>query len=170
LLVTVRVEFTVPAACGLNVIVYETLCPAAMVTGNVSPPTLKAELLVLAAVTVTLAPLAVSLPVPELLSPTVTLPRLRVAGEALSVPTAAVPVPDKDTVNRGFEALEVTVTFPLAVPVVLGANFTVKVTLCPAPRVKEELMPLSVNPVPLMDTLETETLEPPLFVMVPESD
>ena len=125
MLVTVSVAFAVPVACGLKVIVYETLCPAAIVTGKVSPPTLNTELLVLAAVTVTFAPVAVNLPVPELLFPTVTLPRLRVAGEALKVPTAAVPVPDKEIVNVGFEALEVTVTFPLAVPEVVGANFTV---------------------------------------------
>ncbi len=119
---------------------------------------------------VTFAPLAVSLPVAELLLPTVTLPRLRVAGETLRVPTAVVPVPESGMVNVGFEAFEVTVTFPLADPALVGANLTVKVVLCPAPRVKEELMPLKVNPVPLIATLETETLDPPLFVIVPDRD
>ena len=60
LLVTVRVPLAVPDVVGLNVIVNETLLPAAIVTGSDSPPILNTELLVVAAVTVTLAPLAVN--------------------------------------------------------------------------------------------------------------
>lgn len=125
---------------------------------------------VVAAVTVTLAPLAVSLTVDEVLLPTVTLPRLRGAGEMLRVPTAAAPVPERGTVSMGFDALEVTVTVPLALPVDGGANLTVKVVLWPALNVKEVLMPLRANPVPLMETFETDTLDPPVLVMVPERD
>jgi len=36
--------------------------------------------------------------------------------------------------------------------------------------VNEELMPLRVNPVPLLATFETETLVPPVFVIVPVRD
>ena len=73
-------------------------------------------------------------------------------------------------VSVGFEAFDVTVTLPVAAPVVVGANFTVNVVLCPAVKVKEELIPLRVNPVPLIATFETDTLDPPVFVIVPERD
>lgn len=122
----------------------------------------------LAAVTVTFAPLAVSVPDPDPLFPTATLPRFRVDGEIVSVPTAAAPVPDKEIVNAGFDAFEVTVTVPLAVPVTVGAKVTVNPVLCPGARVNEEPMPLRMNPVPLIVTFETETLVPPVFVIVPD--
>ena len=141
-----------------------------MVTGSESPPTLKTELFVLAAVTVTFAPLAVSVPDPDPLFPTATLPRFKVEGEIVSVPTAAAPVPDRETVSFGFEAFDVMVTVPLAVPVRVGANVTVNPVLCPAPRVNEELMPLRVKPAPLIVTFDTETLVPPVFVIVPDRD
>ena len=144
LLVTVRVPFAVPEVVGLNVIVNDTLVPAAMVTGSDSPPILKTELLVVAAVTVTLAPLAVNCPVAEPLFPTVTLPRFSVEGEMLSVPTADVPVPERETVRVGFEALDEIVTLPFAIPVVAGANLTVNVVLCPAFNVSGVVIPLSV--------------------------
>jgi len=37
-------------------------------------------------------------------------------------------------------------------------------------RVKDELMPLSVKPAPLILTFDTETLVPPVFVIVPARD
>lgn len=70
LLVTVRVAFTVPVTCGLNVIVYGTLWPAAIVTGRLRPPMVNTELFVVAAVTITFATLAVRLPEALLLLPT----------------------------------------------------------------------------------------------------
>ena len=42
--------------------------------------------------------------------------------------------------------------------------------LWPALSVKDVLMPLSVNPAPVMVTFETETLVPPVFVIVPDRD
>ena len=42
--------------------------------------------------------------------------------------------------------------------------------LWPALSVKDVLMPLSVKPAPVMVTFETETLVPPVFVIVPERD
>jgi hypothetical protein len=79
-------------------------------------------------------------------------------------------VPFREMVSVGLEAFDVTVTVPLAVPVEVGANLTEYVALCPAVRVKEELIPLRVNPAPLMVTFETETLVPPVFVIVPDKD
>ena len=51
-----------PLACGANVSVKGTLCPAAIVRGNVIPLNANSELLELAEETVTLAPLALSAP------------------------------------------------------------------------------------------------------------
>jgi hypothetical protein len=92
---------------GLKVMVKGTLWPAGMVTGSDSPPTLNTELLLLAAVTVTLAPLAVIVPDAVPLWPTTTLPRARVAGLAPSVPAVAVvPTPESGSVTVEFEAVE----------------------------------------------------------------
>ena len=87
---------------------------------------------VLAPVTVTLAPLAVNNPDELPLVPTTTLPRSMVVGVTASCPTATVPVPDKGMVRVGFEALDVMVSLPLALPADDGANETLKLVLCPA--------------------------------------
>src|SRR5208337_1309176 len=62
LLVKVSVALAASVVSGLKVTVKGTLWPAGMVTGSDSPPTLNTESFVLAAVTVTLAPLALKLP------------------------------------------------------------------------------------------------------------
>ncbi len=86
------------------------------------------ELFVLAPVTVTLAPLALTVPVAVPLDPTVTFPSGSVPGETLSCPTALVtPLPDTGIVKPGFVAVEVTVRFPLADPAEVGAKETVNV-------------------------------------------
>jgi hypothetical protein len=82
LLVKVSVALTAPATWGLKVTVYGVLCPAGIVTGSDSPPTLKTELFDVAAVTVTFAPAAVRLPEALPLLPVTTLPRPKVVGEA----------------------------------------------------------------------------------------
>ena len=74
LLVKLSVEVAEPAACGENVTVKGTFSPAGMVTGNDRPLMLNAELLELAAVTVTASSVAERLPDPVPLLPTVTLP------------------------------------------------------------------------------------------------
>src|SRR5271165_2817568 len=127
LLVNVSEALAEPVVCGLKVTVKGALWPAGMVTGSDNPPTLNAELFVLAPVKVTLAPLAVILPDPLPLVPTTTLPRARLVGDTVSCPAAAVPVPDSAMVSVGFDASEVMVTVPLALLAVCGANVTVKV-------------------------------------------
>jgi hypothetical protein len=109
-------------------------------------------LFVLAAVTVTLAPLAATLPEAVPLAPATTLPRSSVAGFTVNCATAVVPVPDRGIVRVGIEASEVMVTFPLALPADCGANDTLKPTLWPAPNVTGAVMPLRLNPVPLIPT------------------
>jgi hypothetical protein len=105
------------------------------------------------------------------LLPTVTLPKLRLIGLEPSVPTGtAVPVPERPIVSDEFDAFEVMVTVPLAPPVVVGANFTLRDVLCPAVKVNGTAIPLRVNPVPLMAAWEIVTLALPVLVSVAERD
>jgi hypothetical protein len=127
LLVKVNVALTVAAAVGVNFTVKGTLCPAGIVTGSDKPLTVKTELFVLAALTVTLAPLALRLPDAVALSPTTTLPRGSVDGLTESCPwLTATPVPVSDSVVVPGVALLVKVSVAFAVPVADGLNCTVK--------------------------------------------
>ena len=125
----VRVPLAIPDAVGPNVTVNEVLLPAAIVVGRVRPVIVKLELFVLAPLTVTLAPLAVRVPVAEALLPTTTLPRLRPVGVTASCPAATAPDPERGIVNVGLAAVEVMVTVPLAAPDEVGAKDTLKLLL-----------------------------------------
>ena len=127
-----------------------TLCPAGIVTGSDNPLIVNAELFVLAAVTVTLAPLAFKLPEPVPVPPLTTLPMASVDGEILSCPTAAVPVPVSVAVDVDGWPLLVTVSVALADPTAVGLNVIVKGTLCPAAIVTGSESPLIVNAELLM--------------------
>ena len=83
--------------------------------------------------------------------PTVTLPKLRLVGLAPNVP-GATPVPDNGIVNVGFEALDVRVRLPLALPADDGVNDTLNVALCPAVSVTGVVIPVKLNPEPLIAT------------------
>jgi hypothetical protein len=170
LLVNVSVPLAAPVVRGLKVTVNEVLWPAGIVTGKERPPMLNTELLELAAVIVTFAPLAVKLPEALPLVPTTTLPRFKVVGLTVSCPTAALPVPESGIVRLGLEAFEVTVTLPLALPAEAGVNMTVKLALWPDVRVTGVEMPLKLNPVPLIATCEIVTLAPPVLVTVSNRD
>jgi hypothetical protein len=154
------------AIWGLKVTVNGALWPAGTVSGSERPPTLNTELLEVAAVTVTFAPLAVRLPEAVPLLPATTLPRFSVVGATVNFPTVVVPVPESGIVNAAFDAVEVIVTFPLTAPADCGVNETLRVALWSAVKVKGAVTPLKVNPVPLIAIAETVTLEPPEFVTV----
>lgn len=62
------------------------------------------------------------------LVPVCTLPKLTLAGLAVSDP-AATPVPESEMEREGFAALLVTVRLPLVAPLVCGAKATVKLVL-----------------------------------------
>lgn len=124
LLVNVRVAVAAPVVCGLNVAEKDTLWPEGMVTGKVSPPKLNVALFVPADVTVTLPPVAVKDPEADPLVPSTTLPIARVDGETPSCPAAALPVPESGMLSVGFDALELTVTVPVALAAELGLNLT----------------------------------------------
>jgi hypothetical protein len=85
----------------------------------------------------------------DLLLPTVTLPKLSEVGFAPSVP-GEIPVPVRGILRVELEALEMMFTLPLAPAAEVGVNVTVNVVLCPAPRVRGVVMPLRLNPLPLM--------------------
>ena len=83
--------------------------------------------------------------------PTVTLPKLRLAGLGESAP-AESPVPDRATLRVGFDAFDVTMTVPLALPDAVGVNVTLKVVFAPAASVIGVETGLKLKPVPLIVT------------------
>jgi hypothetical protein len=78
----------------------------------------------------------------DALLPTVTLPKLKLAGLAVSEP-GVTPVPVNPTVRGELEASDVMVTLPLTAPAAWGAKATVKVVLCELASVNGAVMPLS---------------------------
>jgi hypothetical protein len=70
----------------------------------------------------------------------------------------------------GLDPLEVTLMLPVAAPLVVGANSTVKEVLCPAFNVIGTVRPLRVKPLPLAVAAEMVRAVPPELVSVPESD
>jgi len=62
------------------------------------------------------------------LAATTTLPKLKLAGNAVSAP-GATPVPESGSVSEGLDAFELMVTVPLALPADCGANVTVNAML-----------------------------------------
>jgi len=86
-------------------------------------------------------------------------------GEAVKV-AGVTAVPLNEMARLGFEAFEVTVSVPGNVPADVGANFTVKVVLCPGVNVTGGVIPEMLNPVPDAPTAEIVALVPPVFVSV----
>ena len=105
----------------------------------------------------------------DCLLPTVTLPKLRLVGFDPSVP-GEIPVPANGMDRVGFDAVEVTVMLPLALAADCGANVTLKLVLWPAVSVTGAVIPLRLNPVPLIPTWEIVTLELPVLVIVSDRD
>jgi hypothetical protein len=101
------------------------------VTGNVSPLRVNAELLELVEESVTLPPLAVTLPLCVCVVPTVTFPKDMEPGVTPSVPLDVVPLPVRETMTVGSEALEVSVSDAFSVPETTGEKITVKFALLP---------------------------------------
>jgi len=83
--------------------------------------------------------------------PITTLPKSRLVGFALKAP-GATPVPDTLMVKLGFEASDVIVTVPLALPLAFGANVTVNVVLCDAPSDTGVDIPVMENAELLAET------------------
>jgi hypothetical protein len=116
--------------------------------GSEIPLTTNAVLFVLAPVTVTLAPVAFKFPDAVPLVPTTTSPTAIVLGETPSWPVVVVPVPDKATFSVGFEAFDVSVSVPVALPAAVGVKVTLMVAFVPGPSVSGAAIPLWVNALP----------------------
>ena len=95
--------------------------------------------------------------------PNWTFPKLALAGLAPSAPT---PCPDPVSCRLTVATLLVNATLPVTFPVACGANPTVKLELCPGPRLNGMLSPLTVNPAPAAVAPVIVTELPPEFVMV----
>lgn len=80
--------------------------------------------------------------------------------------TGAVPDPDSEIVVGELVALLVIVTLPERVPLVVGANATLKEVDCPAARVKGSARPVTLKAAPLALICARETLELPVLVRV----
>ena len=78
-----------------------------------------------------------------LLLPTCTLPKLRLVGLALIVPSEGA-VPVSETVSEGLEALLVMVSVPVGLPAVVGANTTLNDVLAPAAKVNGRVRPFTL--------------------------
>jgi len=97
---------------------------------------------------------------------------VEVLGDQLSATECAVllmPVPVTAITGAVFAALLTTVTVPLNVPMVFGANAMFMIADCPAATVAPLIPPVTLNPEPLMLTPEIVTLELPLLISVTAS-
>jgi hypothetical protein len=163
LLVNVIVAEAAPLAWGANLNVKGALWPTDRVTGKESPVNVNSGLLELTEEMVTLAPLAVIEPVWFCVLPTVTLPKLAVAGFTASCP-GVVPVADRDTLRLGMEPSAVSARLPLTAPPLDGVNVTLNVRLCPALSVVGTLRPLVEKPPPVTVAVAMCSGEPPELV------
>jgi hypothetical protein len=76
------------------------------------------------------------------------------------------PDPDSEIVAGELDALLVIETLPVTLPVVVGANVTVRIIFCPASSVSGGVTPLALKPAPETVTWEMVTLELPVFESV----
>jgi hypothetical protein len=95
--------------------------------------------------------------------PTVTFPKLKLAGFGVSWP-GVTPVPERPMFNGEPGASETIARVPFAAPPTVGEKVTVNVALCPAVRVVGRLGPVKLNPVPVAEAVEIVTVTVPVFV------
>ena len=129
-----RLAEAVPTALGANVTVKGTLWPAANVTGKERPAIVNAELLELAEDSVTLPPLAVTLPLCVWVLPIVMLPKFKAPGVTPSVPVVVVALPLRATVADESVAFDAMTRLAVSVPELVGAKVTDKFALAPGAR------------------------------------
>lgn len=156
-----------PLDCGVKVTVKFTLWPEGMVTGNANPVMENSELPTLTEDTVTLAPVALSVPVCVPLVPTVTFPTPMVAGLTLSCPGfgCVVPAPLNAMVRLGLEASLARARLPLALADV-GVKTTLKVVLCAGARINGRSKPVALKSLPVKFACVMVRLLPPVLVSV----
>ncbi len=94
-------------------------------------------------------PVLVSVTVCMALLPTVTLPKLRLAGLAVSCGVAATPVPLIAMVVGEAGALLTKDTPPLTPSALVAEKATLKLVFCPGVRVKGRVNPIVAKPFPV---------------------
>ena len=99
------------------------------------------------------------------LVPSCTFPKLKLLGLPVNVP-AVTAVPLSAMLREGFEAFEVIVTLPLALPADFGAKVTLNEVLWPGIKVTGVVMPEMLKPVPATVTCEIVAFSPPVFCTV----
>lgn len=168
--VAVMFPLAAPVVAGEKVTVNEVLCPVASVTGieglaklNPVPLTDTAEIVTL------VPPLLVRVSDWLLLVPTVTLPKLMLLGLGERAPWV-MPLPESGMPRLEFDALEVIVSVPFALPDAVGLNRMLNDAFWPLVKVIGNDNPLTVNPVPVRDELEMVTLSPPVLVREAAND
>jgi len=123
LLARVRFAEAVPETLGVNAAFALILCPAAMVTGSATPDRTNSELFNFAVEMVTGPFDAVNVRTSLAVTPTVTLPKLRLEGETLRVAAVVfTPVPDTLKISLGLVASLIRVIVPVIFPVTSGLN------------------------------------------------
>ena len=58
-------------------------------------------------------------------------------------------MPDNETLKLGFEASDTNPILPLTLPADVGAKFTPSVKLCPGFKVRGNVSPVTLKPVPV---------------------
>jgi len=166
LLVIATLPFTLPVAIGANITFNSAVCPAAIVVPATPLPTLKPVPLTLIVETVTLEfPAFFTATSSVLVPPTISFPKFRLAAESEIVRVSLTPVPLSASISVEFVAVLLNVRLPVTLPVIVGANPTAKLVVCPASSVSEgELAsPFNVNPVPSKESLDSVSADPPVF-------
>jgi hypothetical protein len=165
LLLMVTLPLAAPAAEGANCTFTEVLCVGARVTAPVPLRMEKPLPVALTPETATLElPVLVTVNPCEAVLPSLTLPKLILAGLKLSVRVAATPVPLSATVAGMLEALLVMLTVPLTEPAEAGAYCTLKLALWPGVKVAGRLRPLKVKPEPVTVADEIVKFAEPVLV------
>ena len=165
LLTTEMLPVELPEVVGLYEAVIVCVCPEVRVNGVVTPEMLKPVPLTFTCETVKLAePLLVRVIVWLFVLPTFVLPKFSLFGEAPSCD--CVPEPLSAIVSGEFGPSFATEMLPVAEPVVVGANFAVKLTLWPAVNVVGVVKPEMLKPVPEAVAEFTVTFAEPEFVKV----
>ena len=96
-------------------------------------------------------PVLVTVSNSDCLAPMITLPNPRLVGFGPNAP-GATSKPDNGMFKLGFDAVEVIVTLPLTLPTEAAVNVMLKLALCPDVSVTGVVIPLKLNPVPLIPT------------------
>ncbi len=138
-----------PPIVGANVTVKDVVWPGLRLAGAVQPVTVNP-------VPVMLCPVIETGAVPrfdrvtgtEPLLPTWRLVKAMLAGLADRLPCVPVPLKGMDSV--GLDAVVTSAMFPAASPVVVGANFAVKLAVEPAAMLCPTVKPVDVKPGPVV--------------------